>query len=139
MALTNAEKQARWRERNVVVLSTPAQDIVSKRNATPAAASAEPRKSRPQSASRFRAPHAARQSTSSLPAASYAQGRYVEAMQAALEVWDWGAIGDTMLAWGVSPKEAQAAGVHISQRDLADFRDAARDTPPHERTLSWRY
>ena len=34
MPLTNAQKQARWRERNVITLSAPAEEIADKLTAT---------------------------------------------------------------------------------------------------------
>jgi hypothetical protein len=71
------------------------------------------------------------------------EGRYAEAIQAAMSCMDDFAAGDTLLAWGVSLKEAQAAireaGAGISLAYLRRLRDIARDVPPGKRKQSWGF
>ncbi len=191
MPVTNAEKQARWRERHVVVLSTLAQDIADKLIATgdlyklhtiaallnghlkdhpcPTCNGSGTRhlqESLPCGAGthhvyvgglRRRAKNKPLKISKPFPCptcrpAEYFvasggelrnQGRYVEAIQAAWDIWDYWSAGDTLVAWDVSSKEAQAAlakaGFHISLRILADVRDDAQRIPPQDRTLSLSY
>jgi len=189
MSLTNAERQTRWRERHVAVLSSPAQDIVGKLIATNdlyklhtiAALLNEHLKDHPCprcngkgiyqlvesptcDAGQVHVGNLRRRPKNKPPKISkpfpcptcrpseyfVASGgqlriedRYVEAIQAACEIWAWWSVGDTLLAWGVSLKEAQAAldkaGCYIGRNTLADARDYARRIPPQDRTLSLSY
>src|SRR5262245_62158449 len=148
MPLTNAQKQQRWRERHVVVLSAPAEDIASKLIAsddlyklhTIAAIVNAHLKDHPcprcEGTGIFQLQQspscgAGRRSAKDRPLktsepfpcltcrpAEYfiasggelrAQGRYVEAIAAAAKIWNWWSVGDTMLAWRVSTKQAQQA------------------------------
>jgi hypothetical protein len=181
MPLTNAEKQARWRDRNMIVLSASAEHIASKLTATddlhklhklaallnhhlkdqscptcngkglyrmqrwPSCSVSRKRRAEPrplETTDPFPCP-------TCRPAEYFIasggelrnQGRHVEAIIAALKVMDNWSIGDAMLAWGVSPKEAQAAldeaGIHITQTDLARVRDIAKGVAPDNRRASW--
>lgn len=70
------------------------------------------------------------------------QGRYAEAFDAAMNIMDYWAAGDTLIAWGVSPKAAQKAirdkfGKNIFQSDIARLRDIAKGVPPGKRKHSW--
>ena len=55
------------------------------------------------------------------------EGRFADAFVAALKVMDNSAAADTFRAWGISPKEAQAAlrklDCSVTQTDLAYLRD----------------
>ncbi len=71
------------------------------------------------------------------------EGRYVEALEAALKVDNLWAAGDTLIAWGASPKEVRsachAAGVNCpTLKDLARLRDIAKARPPGKRYFSFR-
>jgi hypothetical protein len=180
MPFTNAQKQARWRDRNMIVLSASAEQIASKLTATDgldklhklAALLNQHLKDRPcptcngKGVSRLQTspPCNGRRAKNKPPAVSppfpcptcrpaeyfvasggelRAQGRYVEAIQAASEIWNYWSVGDTLIAWGVPLKEAQAAlgkaGFHISRNDLAYARDHALRIAPQDRTLSLSY
>ena len=189
MPFTNAQKQARWRDRNMIVLSASAEQIASKLTATDdlhklhklAALLNHHLKDRPCptcigkgvfqleesppcnagqvhiGSLRRRAKNKPLEISKPFPCptcrpAEYfiasggelrAQGRYVEAIQAAWEIWNYWSAGDTLIAWGVSLKDAQAeldkAGFYVSRKALADVRDSALRIAPQDRTLSLSY
>jgi hypothetical protein len=174
MPLTNAEKQARWRERNVAVLTDQAEAIAEKligMDQTKLRKVSElishHFKNRPCEKCKGSGLYGQRGfkcggknpvcETGPLPCPECRpleyfevsggelrnQRRYAEAIQAAMRCMDNWSAGDTLLAWGVSLKEAQAAireaGPGISLTDLRRLRDIARDVPPGKRKQSWGF
>jgi hypothetical protein len=171
MALTNADKQTRWRKRNAVALTATA-EAIAKRLIEALDESKLRRltgwlsdylQSRP-------CPHcdgsgeryikAWKSCTSKKcdtsppfpcptcrPAEYFVasggelrnQGRYAEALNAAMEVCDYWSAGDTLVKWQASPKQVQAAGGKVSLRTIARLWKIARCVPPGERKNSWQF
>jgi hypothetical protein len=176
MALTNAQKQERWRRRNQVVLTDSAEEIterlmamdeaklrkvfalinsrlkdtpcencngtgVYRLRATKEGSCTNKKGCVVTVTDHFPCPNCRPVEYSAASGIELRnQGRYAEAVLAALDVMDLWAAGDTLMAWGVSPKEAQAAiresGRRVAQTDLVRMRDTAGAVPTGKRKHS---